>query len=127
MTLNIMSIVVEEPDDPQSLRGIPGTIDQFWTAAGDVLIELVNRQPDIQKMIDPVVDAGGDIEITAHNRAGRISLTLAGPSGLRHVVFTDAQQWMARPLRQPREKTPRNRARENICRLAVERGPKAGS
>lgn len=94
MTLNIMSIVVEEPDDPQSARNT-NPIDQFWTAAGDVLIEIVKRQPDIQKMIDPVVDAGGDIEITAHNRAGRISLTLAGPSGLRHVVFADARQLMA--------------------------------
>ena len=29
MTLNIMSIVVEEPDDPQSARNT-NPIDQFW-------------------------------------------------------------------------------------------------
>jgi len=48
MTLNMMSIDVEEPDDPQSARNT-NTIDQFWTAAGDVLIEIVKRQPDIKK------------------------------------------------------------------------------
>jgi hypothetical protein len=60
MTLNMMSIDVEEPDDPQSARNT-NTIDQFWTAASDVLIEIVKRQH--KKMIDPVADAGGTLRL----------------------------------------------------------------
>jgi hypothetical protein len=34
-----------------------------------------------------VIDDGGDIEITAHNQAGTITVTLVEASGLRHVLF----------------------------------------
>lgn len=90
MTLNITGIAVD--DEPLARKTNP--IDQFWTAAGDVLIEIVNRQPPIRTMVEGVVNAGGDIEVTAHNQAGRISVTLAGPSGLRHVVLADARQML---------------------------------
>jgi hypothetical protein len=89
MTLNITSIAVE--DDPQPpCKANP--IDQFWMAASDVLVEIVKIQPDIQPILDAVIDAGGDIEITAHNQAGEISFALAEPSGLRHVLLADARQ-----------------------------------
>ena len=87
MTINITGIYVDEPAAQK-----PNPIDQFWTAAGDVLIEIAKRQPHIHQVIGPVIAAGGDIEITAHNQAGRISVVLAGPSGLRHIVLADARQ-----------------------------------
>jgi hypothetical protein len=93
MTLNITGIAVDEPNECQpALKTNP--IDQFWNAAGDVLIEVVNRQPRIRAIVEGVINAGGDIEITAHNQAGRISVTLAGPSGLRHIVLADARQML---------------------------------
>ena len=64
----------------------------FWLAASDVLVEIVQRQPDIQPIIDAAIEAGGDIEITAHNQGGKISFALAEPSGLRHVLLADASQ-----------------------------------
>ncbi|MET0380300.1 MAG: hypothetical protein ABWZ94_00185 [Methyloceanibacter sp.] len=93
MTLNITGIAADEPDERQPARNT-NPVDQFWTAAGDVLIEVVNRQPGIRTIVEGVINAGGDIEITAHNQAGRISVTLAGPSGLRHIVLADARQML---------------------------------
>ena len=93
MTLNITGIAVDEPDEFQSTCNT-NPVDQFWTAAGDVLIEVVNRQPRIRTIVEGVINAGGDIEITAHNQAGRISVTLAGPSGLRHIVLADARKML---------------------------------
>jgi hypothetical protein len=90
MTLNLLGIVVEEADNPQPACKA-GAIDQFWMAAGEVLIEIVKRQPDIQPILDAAIDAGGDIEITAHNQ-GNISFALAEPSGLRHILLADARQ-----------------------------------
>jgi len=91
MTLNILGIAVEEADNQQpECKANP--IDQFWLAASDVLIEIVQRQPQIQPIIDAAIDAGGDIEITAHNQGGKISFALAEPSGLRHVLLADARQ-----------------------------------
>jgi hypothetical protein len=90
MTLNLLGVTVEESDDSATCKANP--IDQFWMAASDVLIEIVKIQPDIQPILDAVVDAGGDIEITAHNQAGEISFALAEPSGLRHVLLADARQ-----------------------------------
>ena len=87
MKINITGIYVDEPPVQK-----PNPIDQFWTAAGDVLIEIAKRQPHIQQVVDFVIAAGGDIEITAHNQDGRISVVLAGPSGLRHLVHADARQ-----------------------------------
>jgi hypothetical protein len=89
MALNILGIAAEEPDDQHPERTNP--IDQFWMAAGNLLIEIVKRQPDIQPILDAAVDAGGDIEITAHNQ-GDISFALTEPSGLRHVLLADARQ-----------------------------------
>jgi hypothetical protein len=37
--------------------------------------------------IEAVIDDGGDIEITALNQAGTITVTLVEASGLRHVLF----------------------------------------
>ena len=90
MTLNITGIFVDDPQPAPKTN----PVDQFWAAAGDILIEIVRREPGIQRIIHPVIDAGGDIEVTAHNQAGKISVTLAGPSGLRHVVLADARQLM---------------------------------
>ena len=70
MTLNIIGIE-EDPTLPS---------DQFWTAAADLLIQIASVQPKF--------DDGGDIEITAHNQAGTITVTLVEASGgLRHVLF----------------------------------------
>jgi hypothetical protein len=91
MTLHITGIAVDEPVEPQPP---PNPIDQFWTAAGDILIEVVNRQPPLRTMVERVINAGGDIQITAHNQAGRISVALSGPSGLQHIVLADARQML---------------------------------
>jgi hypothetical protein len=77
MTLNIIGIE-EDPTLPS---------DQFWTAAGDLLIQIASVQPKMGQAIDAVIDDGGDIEITAHNQAGTITVTLVEASGLRHVLF----------------------------------------
>jgi hypothetical protein len=88
MTLNLLGIAVE--DDPEAASKT-NPIDQFWIAACEVLTEIVKRRPDIQTVVGSVIDAGGDIEITAHNQPGKISLTLADPSGDRHVILDDAR------------------------------------
>jgi hypothetical protein len=90
MTLNLLGIAAEETDNPQPARKA-SPIDQFWMAAGEVLIEIVKLQPDIQPILDAAIEAGGDIEITAHNQ-GNVSFALADPSGLRHVLLADARQ-----------------------------------
>ena len=77
MTLTIKGIDREEPD---KLDRNPDAVHQFWT-------EIARDQPDIQQLVYAVIDAGGDIEITAHNREGRISVTVAEPSGRKYVVF----------------------------------------
>jgi hypothetical protein len=89
MTLNILGIAVED-DPPPTCKRDP--INQFWIAACEVFTEIVKRRPDIQEVVGWVIDAGGDIEITAHNQAGKISLTLADSSGDRQVVLEDARQ-----------------------------------
>jgi hypothetical protein len=89
MTLNILGIAVED-DPPPTCKRDP--INQFWIAASEVFTEIVKRRPDIQEVVGWVIDAGGDIEITAHNQAGKISLTLADSSGDRQVVLEDARQ-----------------------------------
>ena len=66
MTLNIIGIE-EDPTLPS---------DQFWTAAADLLIQIASVQPKMGQAIDAVIDDGGDIEITAHNPAGTITVTL---------------------------------------------------
>ena len=66
MTLNIVGID-EDSTNP---------VDQFWTAAEHVLIQIARVQPKIGQAVDSVIDDGGDIEITAHNQAGRITVTL---------------------------------------------------
>ena len=77
MTLNIIGID-EDPTLPS---------DQFWAAAADLLIQIASVQPKMGQVIDAVIDDGGDIEITAHNQAGTITVTLVEASGLRHVLF----------------------------------------
>src|SRR6476620_917223 len=80
MTLNIIG-VDEDPTNPR---------DQFWTAAAHV-IQIGRVQPKIGQAVDFVIDDGGDIEITAHNQAGRITVTLVEASGPRHVLFDNRQ------------------------------------
>ena len=63
MTLNIVGID-EDSTNP---------VDQFWTAAEHVLIQIARVQPKIGQAVDSVIDDGGDIENTAHNQAGRIT------------------------------------------------------
>ena len=86
MTITIKGIDCEGPDN---LDRKPDAVHRFWTAAGDVFIKIARDQPDIQQLVYAIVDAGGDIEITAHNREGRISVTVAEPSGRKYVVFDD--------------------------------------
>jgi hypothetical protein len=81
MTLNIVGID-EDSTNP---------VDQFWTAAEHVLIRIARVQPKIGQAVDSVIDDGGDIEITAHNQAGRITVTLVEASGPRHVLFDNRQ------------------------------------
>jgi hypothetical protein len=82
MTLHIIGI----DKDPDQAR------DLFCTSAGDILIDLANIQSDIGQAVDDVVAAGGDIEITAHNEPGTITVTLVEPSGLRQVLFDNRRQ-----------------------------------
>jgi hypothetical protein len=84
MTITIKGIDREGPDN---LDRKPDAVHRFWTAAGDVFIEIARDQPEIQQLVYAIVDAGGDIEITAHNREGKISVTVAEPSGRKYVVF----------------------------------------
>jgi hypothetical protein len=65
-------------------------LGQFWTSAADVFIENVKSQdPEVRQSIDRWISSGGDVEITAHNQAGRITVTLIEESGRRHVIFDD--------------------------------------
>ena len=77
MTLNIIGID-EDPTLPS---------DRFWTAVANLLIQIARVQSKMGQAIDAVIDDGGDIEITAHNQAGTITVTLVEASGLRHVLF----------------------------------------
>ena len=81
MTLNIIGIDAD-PTNPS---------DQFWTAAANVLIQIAEVQPKIGQAVDAVIDDGGDIEITAHNQADRITVTLVEASGLRHIWFDNRE------------------------------------
>jgi hypothetical protein len=65
-------------------------LGQFWTSAADVFIEIVKSQdPQVRQSIDRSISSGGDVEITAHNQAGRITVTLIEESGRRYVIFDD--------------------------------------
>ena len=68
------------------------TNDRFWTSAGDLLSSIVSVQPTYAQAINAVIAGGGDIEITAHNEADRITVTLVESSGLRQVVFDNSRQ-----------------------------------
>jgi hypothetical protein len=61
--------------------------DQFWTSAGDILIDVVNKHPEIGKTVHDVIAAGGDIEIAAHNESARITITSVKLSGQRKILF----------------------------------------
>ena len=74
-------------DDAERLMRDTNPSVQFWTTAGDLLIDIDKVQPKIGQAVHAVIAAGGDIEITAHNQAGRITVTLVEASGLRHVLF----------------------------------------
>jgi hypothetical protein len=69
--------------------------DQFWTSAGDVLIDIANVQSSIAQVVHDVVAAGGDVEITAHNEPDSITVTLVEPSGLRQVLFDNRRPTIA--------------------------------
>ena len=60
MTLHIIGID-KDPDLAQHAN----PSDQFWTSAGDILIDIVNDQPTIGQAVHSVIAAGGDVEITA--------------------------------------------------------------
>lgn len=64
------------------------------------------RRADIQTAVGSMIDAGGDIEITAHNQPRKISLPLRDWSDDRHVVLDDAGQI----LQQRNEKWARGRS-----------------
>jgi hypothetical protein len=82
MTLHIIGI----DKDPNR------ACDQFWTSAGDLLIDIANAQSYIGEAVHTVIAAGGDIEITAHNGPDTITVTLVEPSGLRQVLFDNRTQ-----------------------------------
>jgi hypothetical protein len=81
----------QDPDQTLRLMKDVTPSDQFWTSAGSILIDVVNDQSFIGQAVDAVIAAGGDIEITAHNEPGRITVALVGPSGRRHVVFDNRE------------------------------------
>jgi len=74
-------------EDAQRLVRDVAAGDQFWSSAGDILIDIVNARSSIGQAVHAVIAAGGDIEITAHNEPGRISLTLVEQSGARKVLL----------------------------------------
>ena len=76
------------------IRGIDADLptDRFWKSAGDLLSSIVSVQPTYAQAIHAVIAGGGDIEITAHNKPNRITVTLVEASGLRHVVFDNSRQ-----------------------------------
>jgi hypothetical protein len=79
-------------DDTQRLMSDVSPYDQFWTSAGDILIDIVNIQSPIGQSVHAIIAAGGDIEIAAHNEPGRISLTLVERSGARKVLMDSRRQ-----------------------------------
>jgi hypothetical protein len=82
-------------DDAERLMRHVNPSDQFWTSAGDILIDIVNDQPTIEQAVHTVIAAGGDVEITAHNEPDSITVTLVEPSGLRHVLFDNRKATIA--------------------------------
>ena len=80
MTLHILGIEADPPTD------------RFWKSAGDLLSSIVSVQPTYAQAIHTIIAGGGDIEITAHNEADRITVTLVEASGLRQVVFDNSRQ-----------------------------------
>ena len=88
--LHILGIDKDGPDHALRLMRDVNPInpsDQFWTGACHILIDLVNDRSFLGQAVHAVIAAGGDIEVTAHNEPGRITIALVGPSGLRQIVF----------------------------------------
>jgi hypothetical protein len=85
--LHILGIDKDDPGRALRLMEDVNRGDQFWKAAGNILINLVNERSFLGQAVHAVIAAGGDIEVTAHNEPGRITVALVGPSGLRQVVF----------------------------------------
>jgi len=84
--LHILGIDKDDPGRALRVRDVNRS-NQFWTVAGGILIDVVNEQSFLGQAVHAVIAAGGDIEVTAHNEPGRITVALVGPSGLRQVVF----------------------------------------
>jgi hypothetical protein len=82
-------------DDAERLMPDANPSDQFRTSAGDILIDIVNDQPTIGQAVHAVIEAGGDVEITAHNEPDSITVTLVEPSGLRQVLFDNRRPTIA--------------------------------
>ena len=92
MTLHILGIDKDpELAKPYRLKRDVSASDQFWTRAGDILIDVANVQSSIEQAVYAVIAAGGDIEVTAHNEPDRVTVTLVEPSGLRQVVFDNSR------------------------------------
>ena len=90
--LHILGIEKESPDHALRWMRDLNPSDQFWISAGNILIDIVNDQSSLGQAVQAVIAAGGDIEITAHNEHGRITVALVAPSGLRHVVFDNRKR-----------------------------------
>jgi|RhiMetdeSRZDD1v2_1073273.scaffolds.fasta_scaffold579227_2 hypothetical protein len=85
--LHILGIDKDDPDHALRLMRDVNPSDHFWTVACNILIDIVNDRFFLGQAVHAVIAAGGDIEVTAHNEPGRITVALVAPSGLRQVVF----------------------------------------
>ena len=89
LPFNLLDIIRE---DAERLMVDGNAHDHFWKSAGDVLIKIVNDHPSIGYSIQAVIAAGGDVEITAHNEVGKITLTVALPTRQRQILFDNRGQ-----------------------------------
>src|SRR5262245_13707282 len=69
--------------------------DLFWVSASDILIHMANARPSLGEAVQATIASGGDVEITAHNEPGRVSLTLVDRSGARKLLFDNRQRPVA--------------------------------
>jgi hypothetical protein len=85
--LHILGIDKDGADHALRLMRDVNPRDQFWTVACSTLVDIVNDRSFLGQAVHAVIAAGGDVEVTAHNEPGRITVALVGPSGLRQIVF----------------------------------------
>ena len=84
LPFNLLDVIRK---DAERLFLDENTHERFWKSAGDILIEIDSNHPGIGQHVQAAIAAGGDVEITAHNEIGRITLTVINPMGQRQILF----------------------------------------